>query len=59
MPASREVRRINEVPGGYYDEDGFYLLPEGGKTLSYSSQLFFVFSHIFALILITAIKRDA
>lgn len=28
---SREVRKIQEVEGGYYDDLGFYNLPEGGK----------------------------
>jgi hypothetical protein len=31
MPASRLVKTIPEVEGGYYDADGFYILPGGGK----------------------------
>ena len=29
--SSREVRQIEEVKGGEYDDYGFYHLPKGGK----------------------------
>lgn len=34
MPSSRQVREIKEVEGGYYDEEGFYCLPDGGKNFA-------------------------
>ena len=31
MPSSRVVKEVKEVEGGYYDDDGFYILPDGGR----------------------------
>ena len=33
--SSREVRKITQVEGGYFDDLGFYNLPDGGKSLKY------------------------
>ena len=34
-------REIKEVEGGYYDDMGFYILPDGGKSLNSINNAYF------------------
>jgi hypothetical protein len=48
--SSREPRKIEEVEGGFYDDLGFYILPDGGKypTLHFLSNPS-IFTSIFVM----------
>ena len=40
MPSSRVVKEIKEVPGGYFDDDGFYILPDKGRLCQWFYNIF-------------------